>query len=74
MDTCRLPAVLDDGDQMVALGEAECFKSAGDAPDAVGPVAVGQPDVAVDDGKRVRLAFDGRNEAPAQIVHSTLLP
>ena len=63
VDGRRLPAVLQQRDEMIAGREPERVEAGNERRDPPVPVAVGQAHVAVDDRQRLRVARDARQKA-----------
>ena len=69
---CRvaaLEAVLENGDQVVAVAQPHCIEPSHRTQRELEPVAVGEGSVAVDDSDGGRLAFGDVEEGSAEVEH-----
>ncbi|PWC49900.1 hypothetical protein TSA6c_28105 [Azospirillum sp. TSA6c] len=69
MDGRHLPIVLQRGGDAVAGAQGQPVEGADQPADALQPLRVGQPQVAVDDGERVRAALRAGQDAAAEVKH-----
>ncbi len=66
----RLPTVLQRRHQMIAAPEAHARQRANQPQDPLVPLRIAQAHIAVDDGRRFRVALDGRDKALSEIKHA----
>jgi hypothetical protein len=70
MQGCAFPAILQCGHNVIAGRKSERIEACDQSRDAPIPLRIGQAQLAIDDGKRVRIPRNATEKAETKIEHA----